>query len=208
MREHMVMKFRLKGTGKDGDAMLISLTGGITSGESGGRIDYFVDLNFDGWKDIIILEADAGEYDFNKYVFDGIKTTGMQYATFRVIPTYKNIVNLTIRTCGSTATNAQIGTISVYNQVEAPVKNPTVTVGNSSITFNTTIKGSEYLEYDPKTGEAILHHADQSQDKVTFKGKLQVPAGEFNGTYTGTSESGAPIRARVVLGFSGKEITN
>jgi len=208
MRENMVMKFKLKGTGKDGDAILISLTGGITSGESGGRIDYFVDLNFEGWKDIIILEADAGEYDFNKYVFDGIKTSGMQYSTFRVIPTYKNIVNLTIRTCGSTATKAQIGTISAYNQVEAPVKNPTVTVGNSSITFNTTIKGSEYLEYDPKTGEAILHHADQSQDKVTVKGKLQVPAGEFNGTYTGTSESGAPIRARVVLGFSGKEITN
>lgn len=207
MREHMVMKFKVKGTGKDGDAMLISLTGGVTSGESGGRIDHFVDLNFEGWREVIILEADAGEYDFNKYVFDGIGTSGMQYSTYRTVPSYKNIVSLTIRTCG-TGNKAQIGTISAYKQVEAPVKNPTITVGNSTIAFNTTIKGSEYLEYDPKTGTAVLHHADQSTENVTVKGTLEIPSGNFSGTFTGTSESGAPIRARVVLGFSGQEFTN
>ena len=209
MSNNMVMKFRAKGTGVDGDAMLISLTGGITSGESGGRVDYFVDLNFEGWRDFVILEADSGEYDFNKYVFDGIGTSGMQYSTYRVVPNYKDIVNLTIRTCGTSATKAQIGTIKAYTQVEAPVKNPTITVGNSSITFNTTLKGSEYLEYDPATRTAQVRHADQSITKVTdITGKLEIPSGAFSGTYKVTAETAAPVRARIVLGFSGIEITN
>ncbi|MBR5459673.1 MAG: S-layer homology domain-containing protein [Clostridia bacterium] len=207
--ENMVYKFKVKGTGRDGDALLISLLGGVVSGETGGRIDHFIDLNFEGWREMVIVDADNGDYDFHKYVFDGVKTSGMQYSTYRVVPLYNFIDNITIRTCGETAKNAQISSIYAYKQVEAEVKNPTVTVGNSSITFNTTLKGSEYLEFDPATRKAHVHHADQTITEVSsISGSLEIPSGSFNGTYTASATTNAPIRARIVLGFSGEEITN
>ncbi|MBR5459617.1 MAG: S-layer homology domain-containing protein, partial [Clostridia bacterium] len=208
MDNNMVMKFKVKGTGNDGDAMLISLTGALTAGESGGRIDHFIDLNFTGWRDFVILDADNAEYDTDKYTFDGIGITGMQYSTYRTVPGYKHINKVTVRLCGATAGNAYITPIKGYLQTEAPVKNPTITVGNSSITFNATLQGSDFIEFDPVTRKAYLTKADQSVTEITYSGKLEIPTGSFNGTYTATAETDAPVRAKVVFGFSGIEITN
>ncbi len=208
MSNNMAMKLNVTGTGRDGDAILISLTGGIVAGESGGRIDYFIDLNFSGTKEVILLDADSGEYDTVKYVFKDIATTGMQYATYRKVPDYSNIENLTVRTCGTTATEAKISNIMAYTQTEAPVENPTLTVGSSTMTFNTTIKGGEYVEYDPLTNKAILYHADQTFEEVKFTGLLNVGSGNYECTYSAKATTAAPVRARVVLGFSGVEITN
>ncbi len=208
MTNNMVMKLDVTGTGRDGDALLISLTGGLVSGESGGRIDYFIDLNFSGTKEVVLLDADSGEYDTVKYVFKDIATTGMQYATYRKVPNYADIVNITVRTCGDTATEAIIGDVKAYTQTEAPVENPTLTVGSSTITFNATLKGGEYVEYDPLTNKAYLYHADQTIEEVTFTGKLSVSSGDYTCTYSANALTDAPLRARVVLGFAGEEITN
>ena len=209
MTVNMAMTLRVKGTGNDGDAILLSMVGGVTSGESGGRADYFIDLNFEGWRDVVLLDLDSAEYDTQKYVFSGIGTNGMQYATYRTIANYGAINTLYIRTTGKTADNALIGELKAYTQTEAPIKNPTITVGSSTVTFNCSMKGGEYLEYDPLTGKAILYHnASETKEEVTFTGKLSVPAGSFKAVYTAEAETNAPVRARVVLGFSGQEITN
>jgi hypothetical protein len=209
MTVNMAMTLRVKGTGNDGDAILLSMVGGVTSGESGGRADYFIDLNFEGWRDVVLLDLDSAEYDTQKYVFSGIGTNGMQYATYRTIANYEAIKTLYIRTTGKTVQNAQIGILKAYAQTEAPVKNPTLTVGSSTMTLNCEMKGGEYLEYAPLTGKAILYHnAEQTREEVTFTGKLQAPAGSFNAVYSAEAETKAPVRARVVLGFLGQEITN
>jgi len=209
MTKNMAMTLRVKGTGNDGDAILLSMTGGTTSGESGGRADYFIDLNFEGWRDVILLDLDSAEYDTQKYVFSGIGTTGMQYATYRTVANYGSIGTVYIRVTGSTVANAQIGELKAYTQTEAPIKNPTVTVGSSSMTFNCDMKGGEYVEYDPLTGKATLYHsAEQTKEEITFSGKLNVASGMFTAKYAAEKQSDAPLRARVVLGFSGQEITN
>ncbi len=204
MSEHMVMSFKVKGTGVDGDAMLITLRSGLTSGESGGIINYLVELNFDGWKDVVLVDSDNGDYDYNKYTFSENQWT---YNHIRTIPNYADITNVNIATCG-TGNKAQISDIMVYKQSEAPLKNPTLTVGSSSVTFNTTLKGGEYIEYDPVTGKTQVFHADQTISDITYSGKLTVPKGAYTCTLSGEALTSAQTRARIVLGFTGVEIGN
>ena len=92
----MAMSIKVKGTGHDGDAALISLSGGVR-GEKGGRSDHFIDLNFEGWKEFILLDMDNAEYDTEKYVFDGITTTYSAYDTYRFCPLNNQLKQVFIR---------------------------------------------------------------------------------------------------------------
>ena len=213
MTKSMAMSLRVKGTSGKNDALMISLSGDLTTGESGGHADYFIDLNFSGWREIILLDTDSGDYDMEKYSFSGIKTdtinTTDNFSAFRTVANFKSIRSVTLRTSGSTAGNAQIGAITAYTHTDAPIKNPSISVGSSTITFNCEMKGGEYLEFDPITGKAILYHnAEQTKEEVTFTGKLTAPKGNFTATYSAEAQTEAPIRAQVTLGFAGKEITN
>lgn len=209
MTNNMALVVNVKGTGVDGDALLISLKGTASSGTDDGHTDHFIDLNFEGWREFILIDADNAEYDVDKYQFSGIETRWATYSTYRTIPPYKNITKVSVLANTNSATKAQISDIVAYTHVEAPVENPTVTIGSSSITFNCTIKGGEYIEYYPETGKATLfHNAEQTKEDVGVTGSVNVPAGSFSATYSATAKTNAPIRARLVIGFTGQEITN
>ncbi len=202
-----VITVKVKGTGKDGDAMLLSLSHG--SNDSNGRRDHFIDLNFEGWREFILLDSDNAEYDVSKYKFKGITTDGAAYVTYRYVPTMTAINRLTIRTCGATGKNAMIDDVILQPHSEAPIKNPTVTVGNDSITFMCEMKGGEYLEYLPETGKAILYHsATQTTEEVSFKGSITVDKGSYEALFFAEAQTLAPIRVRLVFGFSGQQIGN
>ena len=202
----MAMSIKVKGTGRDGDAALISIAGGVR-GEKGGRSDHFIDLNFEGWRDFILLDFDNAEYDTEKYVFDGISTTYSSYDTYRFCPNHFTFKTVALRLTGETAENAVFGDLISYPQAPAPIKNPTVKVGDTTFTFNCALHGGDYVEYDPETDKAILYHnAEQTKEEVPFTGKLTVPTGSFTAEYTAEKESEAPLRARVSLGFTGDTI--
>jgi hypothetical protein len=210
MTKNMAIKVKVKGTGTDGDAALIVLKGGTTAGESNGHCDYFIDLNFEGWREFILLDADNAEYDTAKYKFGApIYNVGGDYPTVRSTPNFQNIVNVTIYTCGSSAKSAQMSSIVGYTQTNAPVNNPTVKVGGSSITFNTTITGGNYIEYYPDENKAYLYdNAEQTVTEIPFTGTLNVPKGSFTCTYSAEAQTAATLRARITLGFAGMELTN
>jgi len=202
----MAMTIKVKGTGRDGDAALISLSGGVR-GEKGGRSDHFIDLNFEGWRDFILLDFDNAEYDTEKYVFDGITTTYSAYDTYRFCPNHFTMKTVVLRLTGETAQNAVFGNLVSYPQAPAPIKNPAVKVGNTEMIFNCELHGGDYIEYDPETDKAILYHnSEQTKEEVVFTGKLSVPTGEFTASYSAEKESAAPLRARVSLGFAGEKL--
>ncbi len=206
---NMAISVKVKGTGIDGDALLISVKGSSSSGVDSGRTDHFIDLNFEGLREFVLIDADNVDYDVSKYEFYGIETRWATYDTYRNIPPYGNITSVTVNANTTSATKAQIGDIVAYTHVEAPVENPTVTIGSSSITFNCTVKGGEYIEYYPETGKATLfHNAEQTKEDVAVTGSVKVPKGSFTATYSGTSKTNTPIRAKLVIGLSGQEVTN
>ncbi len=208
MAGKLAMKVNVKGTGRDGDALLIAITGGLTGGESGGLSYHFIDLNYEGWQEHILLDADNNEYDTEKYTFSGVDIAGNPYKEARISPSYTNVEKIEIKTC-KRGYEAIMDDIVIYSHTEAPIKNPSVTVGSSTMTFHTEMKGGEYLEYDPLTSKTYLYHTDQTIEEVTsVEGKLTVPSGNFKGTFSAEAQTSAPIRAKVVLGFSGEEFAN
>ena len=104
----------------------------------------------------------------------------------------------------------RIGEIFACTPVDAAVKNPTVKIGNESVTFNTTLKAGEYLEYDPLTDKAIVYHAyEQTTEEVEYTGGIKnAPKGSFTASYSAEALTDAPTRAIIVTGFSGEEITS
>ncbi len=209
MRESMALVVKVKGTGKDGDGLIFTVKGSASSGVSSGQTHHFVDLNFEGWREFILIDADNAEYDVSKYAFSGVDTAYASYNTYRNIPPYSNITSITATVNTDSAKNVQIGDVVAYTHTDAPVKNPTVTIGSEKITFNCTVKGGEYIEYYPETNTAILYHnAEQTTENVTVSGSVKVPSGAYTATYSAQAETDAPVRARLVLGFSGQEIGN
>ena len=127
----------------------------------------------------------------------------------RSTPSFSNIVKVVVYTCGDTAKTAQISSITAYEQNKATVKNPTVTVGSSKMTFNTEIDGGNYIEYYPAENKAYLYNnKEQTKTEIGFTGTLNVASGDFTCTYSAESLTSSTLRARVTLGFSGEEITN
>ena len=204
----LVISVKIKGTGADGDAMLISLAQG-QNGESDGRRDHFIDLNYEGWREFVLLDYDNADYDVNKYKFSGVTTTGAAYATYRFTPSPLAMNRLTIRTTGATGKNAMIDDIILHPHTDAPIKNPTVKVGSQSMTFNCEMKGGDFIEYDPMTNKAILYHnTEQTKEEITFTGSLTIKSGDFTATYSAESLTKAPLRGRLVFGFAGQQIGN
>ena len=202
-----VMTVKVKGTAKDGDAMLISFSSG--NGESAdGRRDHFIDLNYEGWREFIFIDSDNAQYDTSKYQFSGVTTTGATYPTYRFIPTLSAINRVTIRMTGDTGKNAMMDDIILQPHNAAPIKNPTVKVGGQSITFNCEMSGGEYLEFDPDANKAILYHnATQTTEEVTFTGSITVK-GSYSASLSAEAQTTAPLRARLTFGFSGQVLGN
>ncbi len=207
MSSRMAMKVMVKGTGKDDDALLISLRSGFRRGESGGHSDYFIPLNFTGWKEHILVDTDNGEYDSVKFPFEHLQKDGPDYRTFRVYPNYEDIISLTVYACGE-CKGAKIGDVTTYEHSSAPIKNPTITCGSQSIVFKTTISGGDAIEYDPETNTASVHRQDMSREQIDFEGSISVDKGDFTLEFNTENTTSAPARVKVVAGFSGKEINN
>jgi hypothetical protein len=205
---NMVLKFKVKGTGGKNDALLVTLKS-VASHWSKGRVDYFVDLNFEGWREFVVLDADNAEYDIEKYNFGpAIQNVAGAWTTINQTPGFEQIGEVNLYLTGDTAGEAQISSIYAYTQVQDSVTNPTVSVGDTAITFNTTIKGGEYIEYEPDTNKALLYHnEEQTVEEVDFTGEVSVGEGAYTGKYSAASNN-AHLRAKVVFGFAGETVDN
>ncbi len=203
MRENMVLKVNVKGTGKDGDAIVLELEENTTGSTSIHR--FFVDLNYTGWKEHVLVDCDQYDWDETKYTFAGVSGT---YAENRIIPTFAYMNKFTVRTATENSKNACIGDLVFYAQSDVTVTNPSVTVAGKTMTFKTTLLAGEYLEYDPTTNKATRYTRDQIKEDVEFDGLIKLSGGSAHGSYSVETTDVPTVRAKVVFGFSGQEITN
>ncbi|MBE6701214.1 MAG: S-layer homology domain-containing protein [Ruminococcaceae bacterium] len=192
-------KIKVFGNGSETGAIAITLAGGDT-------IHYVVPTNFTGWREFIIMDSDP---TYGKYNFSGLGTPRDSLTSF------SSITKVTITTTGDCA-GVKIDDLRAYTIVNAPVKNPSITIGGKTITFNTELDSSEYIEYYPDTNKAYLNYyegGEGAKDKahvkeITFTGSVSAPAGKVTFTYNSTPLTKAPTRAEVTIGFAGDYVKN
>ena len=191
--DNYAFAIKVFGNGSETDKVVIKLT------SYDGSHLYHVPLNFKGWKDIVLVEAD----DWGRAYCELVGVTTVEVSLI-----------------GSCA-GAKIDDLTSVKIVDAPVSNPSVTINGKTITFNTELKSGEYIEFYPETGKAyhtyyIYEYTDEGKYKndtvfvkeITYTGSVEVPAGSYSYTYNAQPLTDAPTRASVVIGTSGAIIEN
>lgn len=210
------LKIRVFGNGSTTDAILISLRSVVTS--EAGRHDYFIPLNFTGWREIILLEVNNDDYA--GYSFSGISTGSINYETYRAGISFGRLNSVQITTTGSCA-GVMIDDLVGYTPADAPVKNPSVTIGGQTITFDAELHSGDFIEYYPEYNQAYHNYfapiydeegnwtgSEARVEKINHTGTVTVPAGDFTYTYGGEAQTDLITRAQTVIGVSGAVLEN
>lgn len=204
-------KIKVTGNGIAGSALLLSV--GSSAKSEVGRLDLFIPTDFTGTREFVLMDTDNADYD--GYTFSGITISGTNYTTYRNSFYFKGTNSVKITTAGD-CTGVKIDDFRACTPVNAPVTNPSVTIGGKTIIFKTTLRSGEYLEYVPDLGKAYKHSYNilaagtngntVTVSEVTTTGAVTVPAGDFSFTYNTTGTTTAPIRARVTIGLKSAEL--
>ncbi len=190
-------KVRIKGNGKKG-AICIRIYGN-------GFIEHFIDTNFEGWKEFVLIEADNGTR--NDLKFDTDEIVGHFHAVTRVGFRYSRVNSIEVLTDGDVK-GVRMSSIIACAQTYDVFKNPSVTVGDTNVIFSCEIASGEYIEFDGK--EAVVFDRFANKKSIyfsTLSKMLLVPKGKFTAEFNAKSlnDLDAP-RAFITFGFTGKEI--
>lgn len=201
----MALRVRAYGTGSSEDAVLISIRSPEVT--EGGRTDFLVTLDHTGWKDFWLIDSDCG--DTGDFVFD-VATDGVDYECYRALVDPASITSVTVNFCGP-CEGARLDDITACVLTAGAVEDPTLTVNGRTVTFETVLRGGEYIEYDPVSGRAVHFFYEDGAARsreIPVRGGVILPGGEFAVTYEARSLTHAPARARVVLGTAGELLRN
>ncbi|MBQ7898206.1 MAG: S-layer homology domain-containing protein [Clostridia bacterium] len=209
LSKHQAMKINVYGNGEGGEAgLLITIRG---NGSGGGRTDFYIPVSHNGWREFILIDADNDDYPGSNFEGDprgSLYANDSGYRATNELATTSS-VQVTVR---GNVEGVKIDDLRAYTITDAYVKNPSVTIGNTQITFNTELHSGEYIEYYPDFGKAYRTYypevADLRREEVSFTGDITVPAGTFTYTYDAEAQTEAPTRAQVVIGVAGQIITN
>ena len=137
-----LLQHRALGTWVRGDDSGAYLHFAIESGRQNVR-DYYVRLDFTGWKYVRMPESAGGEiYDF-KFPLSSYSSLGiMNFET--VDRVYVFITNLP----PGAMTTAGFGRLEALKETPRAVHNPGLRIGGKSITFPVTLEPGWYLEYE------------------------------------------------------------
>ncbi len=188
---YRALKINVKGNGSKDGAVLLKIEG---KGNASGWTEFLLPLSHVGNKEFILIDTDNADYDGYDFPIGGYAVHGELYRWFTNLA---RLTSVTVSVTGNTE-GAEIGDLVACKLVNAPVKNPTVTVGDKSITFNTEIGSGEYIEYYPEKNKAYLYsyekfyegtsNADNSQDAIKHAGYVDDNASKWVKDIAHTSE--------------------
>ncbi len=192
----MARKVSVCGNGKAGGAIAIKLWAGATTAKS--YAEYIIDTDFEGWRDFVLLETDTGERMDVSFA-----TEPRLYDSYRHSFDYAHIAKIAVETTGDMAGVKMSDIVAVDHMYEV-LKNPTVRIGDSKVTFCCELMSSDFIEFDGTQAKVIDRYGNEKP--VYFTGALEVPAGSFEAELTAKPLNGGTARAQLTFGFTGREI--
>ena len=201
---YYALKVSIKGNGVNSkDAICIRL---CSSGNLDGYADYVIRTNFDGWKEVILSDLDNAEYP-------DLKFQGMEdqlYKTHRFPTNYTRISSIQVFTSGI-CNGVRIKSIEAVSLTPNALINPSVVMGNNSITFLDTLQSGEYIEYQVGNETATIYDSigNTRKTSVSRRGRFRVPNGKFSAYVHGIPElKKAPSEVVLTFGLYGDYIKN
>lgn len=203
LSKNLAKKVSLWGNGKKGTVAFVMKS---AIPEKRGLLKYYLDTDFEGKRDFILLESDNGmrpDLLFDGDVY-GSKEIQLKYADYRDEYTHDNVGKITLLTCGDVSNVRMSDIVAVEHSYEI-IKNPALKIGDSLITFNCELRSTEYIEYDGETAKLIDEIGNERIIEST--GKIVAPNGTLEAVLTCDNISTNPLRAQLTLGFEGELIS-
>ncbi len=191
----LAKKVSVCGNGKPG-AIAIKLWAGITTAKS--YAEYIIDTDFEGWRDFVLLETDNGErtdvsFESREHV----------YNIYRYDFDHEHVTRIAVETTGDMA-GVKMGDIVAVDHMYEVLKDPTVCIGDSRVTFVCELMSSDFIEFDGSSAKVVDRYGNEKP--VRYSGELTAPAVSFEAELTAKPLNGGTARAQLTFGFTGQEI--
>ncbi len=195
--DKLAKKVKVLGNGKKGSAVCIKTR--CASNSELGYGEYIIDTDFEGWRDFILLEADNGERP--DLPFD--KGEGV-WATYRSSLNSDRLTKIEILTAGDVS-GVRMSSIVACDHTYEVLKNPTVTIGDTSVMFECELMSSDFIEFDGAEAKVIDRYGNEK--KIWFKAdNFIVPEGEYTVKLEATALNRTTPRAQLTVGLTGQEV--
>ncbi len=196
--DHYGLHVKVHGNGSNTDAIVIRLQGVIEGDHN--ACDYFIPLNFNGWKDFYLVDLDNREYE--NYKFEGIDQSS--YLSLRGMTNFNRLQTVQVYTTGE-CDGVKMSNVELCEWYVNDVVDPTIKIGNDTLTFKCTLHGGEYIEY-AQGGDAVIYDKDGNGRAVdAVIGEVNAPSGDFTAKVS-RSNTGSNAKVRLTFGFTGEEI--
>lgn len=174
--------------------------------------DHFIKVDFTGWRYYSFYEFQNCEMKHSEYpmqkldykVFEDVIPFNAVYR-YDVIMDHLEKVEMLVHPQGDY--DIRMKDIVTLPEKQLEYKNPTVSVGGRSITFETVLKSGEYIEYDPKTNTCVQGDGIGkiiAEPKVL--GELTLESGNNDVTFTAECDSPFTKRAALTFIYSGEKV--
>ncbi len=196
-------KVSVLGNGKNGTVAIL-IHGRETGRE--GVMAYYIDTNFEGWREFILAESDNGDYpelEYEQKMMEGESIVRHLWKYLRNNACDNRAYKIKIDSCGD-VDGVKISGVEAVEHTFEVLKNPTVKVGDSTVTFNCDLKSTDYIEFDGE--KAFMYDRIGNETPIEFTGSIEVPEGEFSAELSVGNTSSAPLRASITFGFTGEEL--
>jgi hypothetical protein len=195
LKEKKALRLRVYSENKDG-VLCIQLHS--PAYRASGGADFYIPLDFNGWREFILLETDNGDYSPDE--FGRMKEHHYEMHFNRIY--YDEISQLRLFKKGD-CSGIRLSDIKAYPFEALILKNPSLHFKGAYVTFAGEIKSSEYLEYsfDGNTAR-VFDEAGNSRYIAVKTGGEFILESKTN-TISLTSENGQ-VRAAVTVGFDGE----
>ncbi len=196
--EHHGIHVKVLGNGSN-DKILIRIKG-VISGDVN-ACDYQIPLNFTGWKDFYLTDTDNDYYNHDDYS----NLEHNHYLDYRGLTSFGSIQSVSVH-LGGECNGVKMSSVEMCKWEIKSLTNPTIKIGNDTLTFKCQLNGGEYIEYT-EGEEAKIYDKDgncRAVDEVI--GSITAPTGKFIAKLTREEIDGFVNRAKLTFGFTGKEL--
>jgi len=178
------------------DVISVRLSSSVDSAYHG-VAEYFIPLDFAGWRDVVITELHNGER--TDLIFD-IPKGGSFYSYYHAMPNFAKIDKIVIAKSGD-CEGVIIDNISMRRHTSESVQKLTLKINGRQIDFNCNLNSSDYIEYN----DGIAYHYDPKGKQTAIK--ITDDLEEIDGEFNFSIESDNPnARFKTTFGFTGEQL--
>lgn len=202
IKDRLALKVRVCGNGKKGGAVAISFHSWSVSDP--GRIMYYIDTDFKGWREFVLVEAHNGERLDLPLHQPVVKETTIFWQVHRAAHNADRLKGIEIETVGD-MTGVKMSSITVYEHTYEILKNPTVKIGEGSLMFECELMSSDFIEFDGENAKVVDRFGNEKP--IWFKAEnFKAPRGKFKASLEARALNRTTPQAKFTLGFTGKEV--